>query len=68
MIRDFMTEPLQGALFHKFIDQIMGVIPAQDPGPGKNQPGNSQPGKVKPRKGKEFFLKFGPAGKAAPRE
>jgi hypothetical protein len=35
MIRDFMTKPLQGALFYKFRDQIMGVVPAQDPGPGK---------------------------------
>jgi hypothetical protein len=30
-----MTKPLQGALFRKFRDQIMGVVPAQDPGPGK---------------------------------
>jgi hypothetical protein len=35
MIGDFMTKPLQGALFCKFRDQIMGVVPAQDPGPGK---------------------------------
>jgi hypothetical protein len=35
MIRDFMTKPLQGALFRKFRDHIMGVVPAQDPGPGK---------------------------------
>jgi hypothetical protein len=35
MIGDFMTKPLQGALFWKFRDQIMGVVPAQDPGPGK---------------------------------
>jgi hypothetical protein len=35
MIGDFMTKPLQGALFSKFRDQIMGVVPAQDPGPGK---------------------------------
>ncbi len=35
MIRDFMTKPLHGALFQKFRDQIMGVVPAQDPGPGK---------------------------------
>jgi hypothetical protein len=35
MIRDFMTKPLQGALFRKFKDQIMGVVPAQDPGPEK---------------------------------
>jgi hypothetical protein len=34
MIGDFMTKPLQGALFWKFRDQIMGVVPAQDPGPG----------------------------------
>jgi hypothetical protein len=33
MIRDFMTKPLQGALFWKFrVDQIMGVVSAQDPG------------------------------------
>jgi hypothetical protein len=35
MIGDFMTKPLQGALFQNFRDQIMGVVPAQDPGPGK---------------------------------
>jgi hypothetical protein len=34
MIGDFMTKPLQGALFKGFRDQIMGVIPAKDPGPG----------------------------------
>jgi hypothetical protein len=35
MTGDFMTKPLQGAVFHKFRDQIKGVVPAQDPGPGK---------------------------------
>jgi hypothetical protein len=35
MIGDYMTQPTQGALFQKFRDQIMGVVPAQDPGPGK---------------------------------
>ena len=35
MIGDFMTKPTQGALFKKFRDQIMGVVPAKDPGPGK---------------------------------
>jgi hypothetical protein len=35
MIRGFMTKPLQGALFWKFRDQMMGVVPAQDPGLGK---------------------------------
>jgi hypothetical protein len=38
MIGDFMTKPLQGALFKKFRDQIMGVIPAQEPGPGRAKP------------------------------
>jgi hypothetical protein len=35
MILDYATKPLQGALFRKFRDQIMGVVPAQDPGSGK---------------------------------
>jgi hypothetical protein len=35
MIGDYMTKPNQGALFTKFRDQIMGVIPAKNPGPGK---------------------------------
>ncbi len=38
MIGDFMTKPTQGSLFKKFRDQIMGVIPAQVPGPGKVRP------------------------------
>jgi hypothetical protein len=43
MIGDFMTKPLQGALFQKFRDQIMGVqVPAQDPGPGKNKKKDQQ--------------------------
>ena len=63
MIGEFMTNPLQGALFRKFRDQIMGVIPSQNPGPGKSQPGNAQPGKAqpgkgKPKKGKEYFFSF----------
>jgi len=35
MTRDFMMKPLQGALFCKFRDHIVGVVPMQDPGPGK---------------------------------
>jgi hypothetical protein len=35
MTGDYMTKPTQGELFKKFRDQIMGVINAQDPGPGK---------------------------------
>ena len=68
MIGDFMTKPFQGALFRKFIDQIMGVILAQDIGPGKSQPGKAQLGKGKPKKGKEYIFKFGPVGSAAPQE
>ena len=30
-----MNKPLQGAMFRKSIEQIMGVITAADPGPGK---------------------------------
>jgi hypothetical protein len=52
MIADFATKPLQGALFRKFRDQIMGVVPAQDPGPGKSKPANGKPKKNKPEKGK----------------
>ena len=64
MIGDFMTKPLQGALFRKFRDQIMGVIPARDPGPGKAKPGNGglDTHKVKPRNGKTV-KKFGAPGK-----
>ena len=68
MIGEFMTKPLQGALFRKFIDKTMGVIPDQDPGRGKSQSGKAQPGKGKPKKGKEYIFKFGPVGKAAPQE
>jgi hypothetical protein len=31
MVGDYMTKPLQGALFHKFHDQIMGMVSIQDP-------------------------------------
>jgi hypothetical protein len=27
MVADYFTKPLQGALFYKFRDQIMGVVP-----------------------------------------
>jgi hypothetical protein len=66
MIGDFTTKPLQGALFRKFRDQIMGVTPARDPGPGKT---DSNVGKIKnkPKKGKAKRLV--PPGKTeAPKE
>ena len=43
MIADYATKPLQGSLFKKFRDQIMGVILTIGPGPGKkavNKEGN----------------------------
>jgi hypothetical protein len=54
MIWGYMTKPFQGALFRKFRDQIMGVVPAQDPGSGKAKPesGKLDTVKTKPRKGK----------------
>jgi hypothetical protein len=55
MIGDFMTKPLQDALFQKFRDQIMGVVPAQDPGPGKAMKiDESNTHTVKPTKGNEL--------------
>jgi hypothetical protein len=56
MIGDFMTKPLQGALFRKFRDQIMGVVPAQDPGPGKaiTKIDELNTHTVKPTKGNEL--------------
>jgi hypothetical protein len=39
MIGDFATNPLQGTLFRKFRDQIMGVVSAQNPGTGKTDSG-----------------------------
>ena len=56
MIGYFSTKPLQGALFKKFRDQIMGVVPAKNPGPGKTKPAQtpkkSNAKNKKPVKGK----------------
>jgi hypothetical protein len=56
MITDLMTKPLQCALFWKFRDQIMGLVPAQDPGPGKAKMkiDESNSHTDKPMKGKEL--------------
>jgi hypothetical protein len=66
MIGDFATKALQGALFRKFRDQIMGVTPTRDPWPGKT---DSNVGKIKnkPKKGKAKRL-VPPGKKAAPQE
>jgi hypothetical protein len=69
MIGDFATKPLQGALFRKSRDQIMGVTPARDPGPGKTDRnvGKIKTSKNKPNKGKSIRL-VPPGKKAAPQE
>jgi hypothetical protein len=69
MIGDYATKPLQGALFRKFRDQIMGVTPARDPGPGKTDSGvgKTETSKTKHSKGK--LKSFVPQGKKeAPQE
>ena len=45
MIADYATKPLQGALFKKFCDMLMGVVPAEDPETAKfkTKPKNSEP-------------------------
>jgi hypothetical protein len=69
MIGDYATKPLQGALFRKFRDQIMGVTPAQDPGPAKTDSGvvKTETRKTKPIKGKVKSM-VPPGKKAAPQE
>jgi hypothetical protein len=69
MIGDFITKPLQGALFRKFRDQIMGVTPARDPVPGKTDSnvGKTETSKNKPNKCKAIRL-VPPGKKAAPQE
>jgi hypothetical protein len=59
----------RGALFQKFRDQIMGVTPAQDPGPRKTDSGVSktETTKSKPKKGKVIRL-VPPGMKATPQE
>jgi hypothetical protein len=69
MIGDYATKQLQGALFPKFRDQIMGVTPARDPGPGKTDGGvvKREKNKSKPNKVKEIRL-VPPGKEAAPHE
>ena len=42
MVGDFATKPLQGALFCKFRDQIMGVVPMHDGDMKDNKPRQSK--------------------------
>jgi hypothetical protein len=67
MMVDYMTKPLKGALFRKLRDQVMGVTPAQDQGPGKTNSGVSktETSKNKPKKGKVTTLVL-PGKEAAP--
>ena len=53
MVGDFAAKPLQGALFKKFRDQIVGVVPME------NKPmelGNKDDDKKKPGKGKKSLV------------
>jgi hypothetical protein len=66
MIGDFTTKPLQGALFRKFRDQLMGVTPVRYPGPGKT---DSNVRKIKNKPKKDTSKRLLPPGKkAAPQE
>ena len=52
MVGDFVTKPLQGVQFHKFRDQIMGVVPMKfDLMMKKPSSGNQD--KKKPSSGKK---------------
>jgi hypothetical protein len=55
MIGDYVIKPLQGALFRKFRDQIMGVTPARDPAQGKTDSsvGKTETSKTKSCQGKK---------------
>jgi hypothetical protein len=55
MIGDYATKPLQGTLFKRFRDFIMGVVPAEDPGPGKIKSISNESANIKPGKGKVRF-------------
>jgi hypothetical protein len=69
MIGDYATKPLQGALFRKFRDQIMGVTPARDPGPGKTDGGVGKTETNKSRSKKGKVIRVVPPGKeVAPQE
>jgi hypothetical protein len=65
MIGDYVTKPLQGALFRKFRDQLIGVTPSRDLGPGKTDSGvgKTKTSKKKSKKGK--LLRLVPSGKEA---
>jgi hypothetical protein len=58
MIGDYATKPLQGGIFRKLRDQIMGVTPARDPGPEKTEGGvvKTETRKSKPKKVKVIRL------------
>ena len=66
MIGDFATKPIQGALLKKFRDQIMGVVPTKNLGPGKTKqaqtPKKDNAKKKNPVKGKETNEESGVAG------
>jgi hypothetical protein len=66
MIGYFATKPLEGDIFCKLRDQIIGVTPAQFTGPGKTD-SNVSNIKIKPKKGKAKYL-VPPGKKSSPQE
>jgi hypothetical protein len=58
MMADFATKPLQGAMFKRFRDMIMGVVPSEDPETTKlktTKPANSE-SVSRPRKAKKDLV------------
>jgi len=56
MVRDYMTKPLQGALFRKFRDLILGMVHVQDSGKGSTRMRIWKSEKKKSKKKKSFAL------------
>jgi hypothetical protein len=69
MIGDFATNPLEGDLFRKLRNHIMGVNPAREPLPVKTDisVGKKESCKNKPKKGKSIHL-VPPGKEAAPQD
>jgi hypothetical protein len=50
MVADYFTKPLQGELFYKFRDQIMGVVPMNNIGDHRSGLGHKVTNSVTPKK------------------
>ena len=65
MVGDYMTKPLQGALFRKFRDLIMGVVSVTDPAPSKTKHNKGRSSSLAPpaNKGRRHRSVLGETGK-----